>query len=65
MPEGLRNIRLTIRGRPGSHNIHRLMNVIHAKKEIPDAAVIGLHAEKVFDRVEHEYLFEVLSRFVG
>ena len=26
----------------------RLMNIIYAKKETPDIAVIGLHAEKAF-----------------
>lgn len=43
-----------IKGRQGSHNIA----IIYAKKEIPDVAVIGLDADKAFDRVEHKYLFE-------
>ena len=42
-----------IKGRQGSHNIRRLMNIIHAKKETSDMAVIGLDVEKPFDRVEH------------
>ena len=52
-----------IKGRQGSHNICRLMNIIHVKKETSDMAMVGLDAEKVFDRVEHEYLFEVLNLF--
>ena len=52
-----------IEERQGSHNIHRLMNIIYAKKETPDMAVIGLDVEKAFDRVEHEYLSEVLNHF--
>lgn len=52
-----------IKHRQGSHNICRLINIIYAKKEIPDMAIIGLDAEKAFDRVEHKYLFEVLTRF--
>lgn len=47
----------------GSHNIPRLMNITHAKQETSDTAVIGLDAEKAFDRVKHEYLFEALHRF--
>lgn len=35
-----------IKERQGSHNIRRLMNIIYAKKETPDMAVIGLDAEK-------------------
>ena len=52
-----------LKGRQGSHNIRRLMNIIYAKKETPDIAVIGLDAEKAFHRVEHKHLFEVLNRF--
>ena len=39
-----------IKGRLGSHN--RLMNIIHAKKETSDMAVIGLDAEKAFGRAQ-------------
>lgn len=52
-----------IKGRQGFHNIRRVLNIVHAKKEAPDMAIIGLDALKAFDMVEHTYLFEVLKRF--
>lgn len=50
-------------GRQGFHNIRRVLDIIHSKKETPDMAMIGLDALKAFDMVEHTYLFEVLQRF--
>ena len=52
-----------IKGRQGFQNIQRLLNIIDARKESPDTAMVSLDVEKSFGRVEHNYLFEVLQSF--
>ena len=43
-----------------NYTIHQVLNIIHAKSEYLDTALLS---EKAFDRMEHYYLHEVLSHF--
>lgn len=53
-----------IRGRISSNNTRRLINIIHFLNhhQLP-GAMVSMDAEKAFDRIELEYLFDVLKRF--
>lgn len=49
-----------VKGRQAWHCIHKVLNIIYAKTEHSDTAVVSVDAEKAFDHVEHHYLHEVL-----
>ncbi|KAJ0009658.1 hypothetical protein NQD34_001360 [Periophthalmus magnuspinnatus] len=53
-----------IKGRNSYYNTRRLFNIIHFLNcnKMP-GAVVSMDAEKAFDRIEWEYVFEIMGRF--
>ncbi len=52
-----------IRGRYSFSNIRRLFNIVYSSHSNNPEVVLSLDAEKAFDRVEWNYLFQILGKF--
>ena len=50
-------------GRHSFHNTRRLLNILTMPSSSTPEIVVSLDTEKVFDRVEWEFLFEMMDRF--
>lgn len=50
-------------GRQSFHNTRRLLNILNMPSSTSPELVVTLNAEKAFDHVEWEFLFDVMNRF--
>lgn len=50
-------------GRHSFHNTRRLFNILNMPSSSTPEVVVSLDAEKAFDRVEWDFLFEVMEKF--
>lgn len=52
-----------IQKRQGYHNIRRVLNILHERHDAPDTAMLSVDASQAFDRIEWEYLFNILPKY--
>lgn len=52
-----------VRNGQGYHNIRRVLNILHEKNNTKDTAMLSLDARQAFDRIEWNYLLELLPRY--
>lgn len=52
-----------VQGRQAFHNTGRLLNVLYAKQDARNHAILSLDSKKAFDRIEWRYLCDTLRRF--
>lgn len=52
-----------VKTRQGYHNLRRVLNVLYEKNNREDTALLSLDACKAFDRIEWNYLLQVLPRY--
>lgn len=52
-----------VQKRQGYHNIRSVLNILHERHNAKDTAMFSVDACEAFDKIEWDYIFEVLPRF--